>query len=76
MTYYVTIWGLGSLAAAIIAAIIAAFKRRDASAWAFGCFVFPPALIVLILLGKNFGPMRRRRSDDDDDDLYRDLARD
>jgi hypothetical protein len=64
---YIAIWGVVSIAAAIIGGILAGVKRRDHSAWAAWCFVLPPLLIVIALLPKNKGPLPPRRSLDDDD---------
>jgi hypothetical protein len=61
----IAIWGLVAIAASIAAGIMAAAKNRDHSWWAAWCFVFPPMLIVLTLLGRNTGPRPPRRPLDD-----------
>ncbi|MBN9260024.1 MAG: hypothetical protein J0I57_07120 [Hyphomicrobium sp.] len=64
---WIVVWGLVSLVSAVAAGIIASYKRRDHSAWAAWCFVFPPLLIVVALLHTNQGPRPRRPSLDEDD---------
>jgi uncharacterized membrane protein YfcA len=64
---WIVVWGIVALAAAILGGIIASYKRRDHSAWAAWCFVFPPLLIVVALLQTNQGPRPRRPSLDQDD---------
>ncbi len=68
---WITIWGLLLLITAVGGGILAAIKRRDHSAWAAWCFVFPPAIIALILLSKNKGPRPKQPSMDDDDERER-----
>lgn len=69
----IAIWGLFALLSAIAGGVLAAFKRRDHSAWAAWCFVFPPALIALILMAKNPGERPKRRSLDEDDERERNM---
>lgn len=57
MTFWVTVIGLVSIAAAVIAAVVAAYKKRSADGWAFASFLFAPALIILLLLPSNKTPM-------------------
>ena len=64
---WIVVWGLIALASAVLGGIIASYKRRDHSAWAAWCFVFPPLLIVVALLQANSGPRPRRPSLDQDD---------
>ena len=45
----------------------ASYKRRDHSAWAAWCFIFPPMLIAVALLQNNPGPRPRRPTMDEDD---------
>jgi hypothetical protein len=64
---WIVVWGSVALVAAVLGGVIASYKRRDHSAWAAWCFVFPPLLIVVALLQKNQGPRPRRPSLDEDD---------
>lgn len=64
----IAIWGLVALLSAVAGGVLAAVKRRDHSAWAAWCFVFPPALIVLLWMSRNEGQRPRRRSMDEDDE--------
>lgn len=63
----IAIWGIVSIAAAVAAGIIAAVRNRDHSWWAAWSFVFPPMLIILLLMPKNTGPRPRRPSLDEED---------
>ena len=64
---WIVVWGLVAIVSAVLGGIIASYKRRDHSAWAAWCFVFPPLLIVVALLQPNMGPRPRRPSLDQDD---------
>lgn len=64
----IAIWGIFALTGALAGGILAAVKNRDHSAWAAWCFVFPPAVVALILLSRNPGPRPKRPSMDQDDD--------
>lgn len=70
----VAIWGLLALLSSLAGGILAAVKRRDHSAWAAWCFVFPPALIALIFMSRNEGPRPKRRSMDEDDERERNMV--
>ena len=59
MPQYVMIIGLVSLLSAVIGALVAMFKRRGADVWGFACFIFPPLLLILILLPKNTEPRQQ-----------------
>lgn len=63
----IVLWGAVALGAAIIGAIVAGTRNRDHSAWAAWCFIFPPALLILLLLPRNTGPRPRRPSLDEED---------
>ena len=63
----IALWGLGSMLASLIGGIAAYRKRRDHSAWAAWCFVFPPLLIWVLLLGRNPGVRPRQPTLDDED---------
>ena len=61
MPQYVMIIGLVSLLSAVIGAFVAKFKRRGADVWGFACFMFPPLLLLLILLPKNTEPRSQQK---------------
>lgn len=71
MANWIAIYGSAAIVAALVAAIVAGMKRRDYSFWAASTLLFPPLLIVLVLLPKNAGP-RPVRAPLDADDHYRD----
>jgi hypothetical protein len=56
----IVIWGLVSIASAVFAGILAGAKRRDHSFWAAWSFLFPPMLLVLLLMPANKGPRPRK----------------
>jgi hypothetical protein len=56
----IVIWGLVSIASAVVAGILAGAKRRDHSFWAAWSFLFPPMLLVLLLMPANKGPRPRK----------------
>ncbi|MFM9940378.1 MAG: hypothetical protein ACKVP7_12885 [Hyphomicrobiaceae bacterium] len=64
---WIVLWGVTALGAAIAAGILASVRNRNHSSWAAWCFVFPPLLIVLILLPAYKGVLPPPRSMDDDD---------
>lgn len=64
---WIVAWGVVAILAGIVGAFIANYKRRDPSTWAAWCFIFPPFLIVIMLLSTNTGPRARRPSFDQDD---------
>ena len=60
-------WGVAAVGSGILAGILAGVKRRDHSFWAAWSFLFPPMLLILLLLPKNQGPKPRRPSLDEED---------
>ena len=56
----IAIWGIVSIASAIIAGIVAGVKRRNHSFWAAWSFLVPPMLLILLLMPSNKGPRQRR----------------
>ena len=56
----IAIWGIVVIASAIIAGVLAGMKRRDHSFWAAWSFLFPPMLLLLLLMPSNQGPRHRR----------------
>lgn len=53
MPEYVAIIGVVCLVSAVFGALIAKIKRRSADTWAFASFIFPPLILILILMPKN-----------------------
>jgi hypothetical protein len=60
MSTVIAIWGIVSIASAIIAGVVAGAKRRDHSFWAAWSFLVPPMLLILLLMPSNKGPRHRR----------------
>ena len=60
MSTVIAIWGIVSIASAIIAGIVAGMKRRNHSFWAAWSFLVPPMLLILLLMPSNKGPRQRR----------------
>ena len=56
-------------ASGLIAAYVSHLKNRDVSYWAAWGFLFPPSLIVLIMLGTHQGQRPRRPTLDEEDRL-------
>ena len=68
MAKVIVIWGVVAIASAIIAGIVAGAKRRDYSFWAAWSFLFPPMLLLLLLMPANKGPRPRRPGIDEIED--------
>jgi hypothetical protein len=66
MVQGVVIWGAVAIASAAIAGILAGMKQRDYSFWMAWGFIFPPVLLVLLLLPRSTVPQRRRSLDEED----------
>jgi hypothetical protein len=60
MVRVIAFWGIISIVSAVIAGITAGLKRRDHSFWAAWSFLFPPMLLLLLLMRTNQGPRPRR----------------
>jgi hypothetical protein len=60
MPTVIAIWGVVAIASAIIGGIVAGTKRRNHSFWAAWSFLFPPILLVLLLMPTNKGPRPRQ----------------
>jgi hypothetical protein len=67
MAKFIAIYGSLALICSVLAGIIAYVKRRDPSYWIAVSFLFPPALIMLLLMKKNTGPRPTRPSLDSED---------
>jgi hypothetical protein len=65
MVKVIAFWGIISIVCAFIAGIVAGLKRRDHSFWAAWSFLFPPMLLVLVLMPGNKGPRPRKPSIDE-----------
>ncbi len=63
---WIVAWGVTALLSAVVAGFVAAAKRRDHSFWSAWAFLFPPMLIVLLLLPANDRRTVRTRLDDED----------
>jgi hypothetical protein len=68
MAKFVAIWGVVSIASAIIAGIVASAKGRNHSFWAAWSFLVPPMLLIVLLMPSNKGPRLRRPSIDEIED--------
>jgi len=68
----IAIWGLVALASAVMAGLLAGYKRLDHSWWAGWSFIFPPMLLLLVLLRANAGPRRRQPTLDEQDAAHGD----
>lgn len=67
MVRVIAIWGAVAIAASLMALIVAGMKRRDHSFWAAWSFMFPPMLLVLLVMPANPGPRPRRPSLDEEE---------
>lgn len=64
---WIVVWGLGCFFSAVLGGIIAHIRNRDPSVWAAWAFLFPPSLLLLVLIGRNHGPRPRRPTLDEED---------
>lgn len=62
----IAIWGLVAVGSAILAGLLAGIKRRDHSFWAAWSFIFPPMLLLLLVMPKNTGARPRQPRLDDE----------
>lgn len=51
-------------------AFLAGAKNRDISFWTAWGFIFPPSVLVLVMLSRNKGPRPRRPSLDEEDRMH------
>ncbi len=63
---WIVVWGVLALASTLAGGIIAYTKRRDHSFWAAWCFIFPPVILLLLMLPANQFREQPRRLDDED----------
>ena len=61
MPMFITIYGVASILAAILAYIVASAKHRDASHWATVSFLFPPAVLLTLFLTRASAEHRQVR---------------
>ena len=61
----VVIWAIVSTLSMIVAGVLAGFKNRDYSFWMAWGFVFPPSVLVLLILPRHMGSRPRRPPADD-----------
>ena len=64
---WIVVWGAVALASAIACAIIASRKNRNASTWAAWGFLFPPALLALLVVSRNRGLQHQHPTLDEED---------
>jgi hypothetical protein len=74
MVTFIAVYGSLMILSAALSGIVALFKRRDTSYWITASFLFPPALILLLLMPKNVRRLRRRETMDEQE--ARELRRD
>lgn len=65
MMKWFAIWGVVSIASAVLGGVVAHAKNRDHSFWSAWSFLFPPMLLLLIALPRNQGERRRQPRLDD-----------
>jgi hypothetical protein len=65
MVRIIAYWGITAIVSSILAAIVAGMKRRDHSFWAAWSFLFPPMLLILLVIPSYKGPRLRRPSLDE-----------
>ncbi|MCL4767373.1 MAG: hypothetical protein KJZ80_14185 [Hyphomicrobiaceae bacterium] len=66
MVQIVVIWGLTAITAAVIGGLLAGFKKRDYSFWMAWSFMFPPSVLLLLVLPPLHRRPRRPTLDDED----------
>ncbi len=71
MVKIIAIWGVAAVVSAVLAGIIAGIKRRDHSFWAAWSFLFPPMLLILLVMPSNKGPRPRRAGIDEQEEGMR-----
>lgn len=64
---YIVVIGALSVIGGILGALLAGMKNREYSFWTAWGFLFPPSVLVLLLLPKNAGPRPRKPTLDEED---------
>ena len=59
--------GAGMVLSAIAGGVLAGYRNRDVSHWIAWTFLFPPSLILLLILPAHKGPRPRRPTLDEED---------
>jgi hypothetical protein len=67
MAQFIAIYGSLAVLCSVLAGLIAYVKRRDPSYWIGTSFIFPPAVLMLLLMKKNTGARPIRPSLDSED---------
>lgn len=67
MAEFIAIYGSLAVLCSVAAGVIAYIKRRDTSFWIATSFIFPPSIIMLLLMKKNEGARPTRPSLDSED---------
>jgi len=62
---WIAIWGVIAITACLLAGVLAAMKNRDHSPWMAWTFIFPPLVLVLLLLPRYRGVRPPRPSIDE-----------
>ena len=65
MVRVIAVWGIVAIVSSILAAVVAGMKGRDHSFWAAWSFLFPPMLLILLVMPSNKRPRLRRPSIDE-----------
>jgi len=66
MVQVVVTWGLIAITSMLIGGLLAGLKKRDYSFWMAWSFIFPPALVLLLVLPGLAQRPRRRTLDEED----------
>lgn len=66
MVEIVVVWGLIAITATVIGGLLAGFKKRDYSFWMAWSFIFPPVIVLLLVLPALHKRPRRRTLDEED----------
>jgi hypothetical protein len=68
MAQFFAIYGTAMLVAGLLAGIVAYVKRRDYSYWMTVSLLFPPAILLLLLMPTNKGARPRRPGLDEEEE--------
>lgn len=63
----IAVWGLVAIACCLLAWPLAHWKNRNASTWAAWSFLFPPTILLLLVLPQRKGPRPRQPTLDEVD---------
>jgi len=58
----IAIWGVVAIASAVLGGLVARMKNRDHSFWAAWSFLFPPMLLLLVVMPRYLGVRQRQPS--------------